>query len=546
LPSASPVVSLTGNPLICDGQSVSLVATGSCNGCTVVWSNGLTGSSIAVSTPGQYTAFFRNNCGDGPGAAAITINAANAPQTVPVITATATTLCNEQSVSLVATGSCNGCTVVWSNGLTGSSIAVSTPGQYTAFFRNNCGDGPGAAAITINAANAPQTVPVITATATTLCSGQSVSLVSTGSCNGCTVVWSNGLTGSSIAVSTPGQYTAFFRNNCGDGPGAAAITINTANAPQTVPVITATATTLCSGQSVSLVAAGNCSGCTVVWSNGLTGSSIAVSTPGQYTAFFRNNCGDGPGAAAITINAANAPQTAPVITVIGNTQLCAGQTTTLFASGSCPGCTLLWSNGQTGSSIQVQSAGVYFAYFLNNCGEGPASAVTSITTDVIYVPAVDVNNQCFLAAPNGTNYQWYLNNQPITEATGQFWMAQVTGYYTLSMTNPAGCTGTSAPLFVNACTTADDEPQEKLLVELFPNPASDRLWLRYSGSGLLTAVRLDLYGLDGRWLGCVLQQDQLQEGITQEVKLLPLPAGTYYYKFWSAQAARWGSIVITP
>ena len=125
-------------------------------------------------------------------------------------------------------------------------------------------------------------------------------------------------------------------------------------------------------------------------------------------------------------------------------------------------------------------------------------------------------------------------------------MAQVTGYYTLSMTNPAGCTGTSDPLFVNACTTADDEPQEKLLVELFPNPASDRLWLRYSGSGLLTAVRLDLYGLDGRWLGCVLQQDQLQEGITQEVKLLPLPAGTYYYKFWSAQAARWGSIVITP
>ena len=316
--------------------------------------------------------------------------------------------------------------------------------------------------------------------------------------------------------------------------------------PAASPLISLTGgSLLCDGQSVSLQASGSCDGCTIVWSNGQSGSTINVGAPGQYTAFFRNSCGDGP-AAAVSIAAGSAPTAAPVVTVIGNTQLCQGQTTTLFASGNCQGCTLHWSNGQTGPSIQVQNAGAYYAYYRNDCGDGPISAVTSITTDIIYVPVFLVNNQCFLAAPNGGAYQWYLNNQPIPEATGQFWMAQVTGYYTLRMTNPAGCTGTSAPLFVNACVTADEDPQEKLAVALFPNPASDRLWLRHGGSGLLTDLRLDLYGPDGRWIGCLLQLAQLPGGSSFELPLPQLPTAVYYYKLRTTEAVVWGSLLIVP
>ncbi len=364
---------------------------------------------------------------------------------------------------------------------------------------------------------------------TNLCNGESTVLTANNVCSGCTVSWSNGQTGPVITISSAGVYTATVSNNCGQSPASNAITVTTGQTPSAPAITAGGPTSLCAGEIVTLSAGNVCSGCTVSWSNGQTGPIITVLSAGTYTARVSNNCGQSPASNAITVTTGQAPS-APAITAGGPTSLCAGESVTLSAGNVCTGCTVSWSNGQTGGSITVSTAGIYTANVSSACGQSPASNALSVTVEPPFKPVIQVNSTCYLAAPSGNDYQWKLNGVDIPGATGQFWVAAETGYYGVRMQNTVNCPGESDPLFVEKCVSSSTEPESAMHLRLYPNPATDRLFLSVDMPEGVHAV-VELFTMEGRLVHRLFEGDFPAGEQTMEWSLPTLPAGVYGCRF---------------
>lgn len=377
------ITSNAPNNTICAGGSVILTAT-SCTG-NVVWSNGTTASSITVSptTNTTYTAICKtNNCTSGS-SSPITITISNSAST-PTVTASKTGICNGETVVLTAS-TCGG-TLTWSNGSTGTSISI-MPGSTGTYSVTCASSGCGSqtsAPVTITVSPAAQT-PGITADKEVVCAGANVNLTAS-NCNG-TLVWSNGVSSSVIAVSP--TITTVYEVTCSTGQCSAKASKTITVKPQpAAPVIAAAKDTICSGESVVLTAH-NCDG-VVTWSTGATTATITVSPTitTSYTAICNVNGCNSPASAPakITVSA-----TAPTITATKET-ICNGGSSTLTAS-NCSG-TIVWSNGQTTSSITVDPSATITYTVTCSAGTCDATASKTITVNTATntAPVISTNN----------------------------------------------------------------------------------------------------------------------------------------------------------
>ena len=120
--------------------------------------------------------------------------------------------------------------------------------------------------------NAIPSAPSVSINNATICSGNSATLTATG-CAG-TVTWSNGATGTTTSVSTTGSYTATCTvSGCTSGnSNTVSLTVNST---PSAPSITIDNSTICSNDEATLSATG-CSGGTITWSNGATGTSTSI------------------------------------------------------------------------------------------------------------------------------------------------------------------------------------------------------------------------------------------------------------------------------
>lgn len=118
-----PTIVITPNPSlsICDGSSATLTASG---GASYLWSTGATSAQITVSSSGTYsvTGTGSNGC-QNTASAAFTVN----PLPTISITASSTSICAGDSVTLTASGAGAGGSYSWSDGQTTAAITV-TPG----------------------------------------------------------------------------------------------------------------------------------------------------------------------------------------------------------------------------------------------------------------------------------------------------------------------------------------------------------------------------------------------------------------------------------
>jgi gliding motility-associated-like protein len=113
-----PIVNISGNTTICNGQSTTLTATG---GGSYQWSNGDNTSSITVTptVPTSYTVVVTNNNGCIDSA---TVNVSVLQQPTAQISGNSS-MCSGQSYTLTASG---GISYLWNTGDTTSTINVST------------------------------------------------------------------------------------------------------------------------------------------------------------------------------------------------------------------------------------------------------------------------------------------------------------------------------------------------------------------------------------------------------------------------------------
>lgn len=382
-PPAAPTVSFSGNTTLCPGESVVLTAENLCTGCTVTWSNGETTPEITVFAAGDYTAAVDDNssttCSQSPASNSVAVATVQAPDAPAVVTSGPTSLCGGETVVLAVDNLCAGCSVLWSTGETSAAITVATDGAYTATVANMCGESPASAAIGVTTGTAPN-APVLSASATVLCPGQTIELIAGNLCADCSVLWSTGDTGPAISVSTAGDYTATVTNACGTSPASAAVAITTGSLPETPAISVAGSTLLCPGETVELTVENLCAGCTVTWSNGETASAVTVSSEGAFYATAANVCGISSASEPVAVSTEILPA-APVVSASGSTLLCPGQTLVLVAESNCSGCSILWSTGETTPEVTVSAAGAYTATVANVCGAGPASAAISVSTE---------------------------------------------------------------------------------------------------------------------------------------------------------------------
>ncbi|KAA9325979.1 LamG-like jellyroll fold domain-containing protein [Adhaeribacter soli] len=191
------------------------------------------------------------------------------------------------------------------------------------------------------------------------------------------------------------------------------------------------------------------SGATSVTFNGTAAASFTVNSATQLTATIP--AGASTGKISITTAGGTAVSstdftvaTALVISPAGPVNLCPGSTVTLTVTGAV---NPVWSNGQTGNSITVNSAGNY--YVTSSYGSGCSRVSNTVTVNAYQaaVPTVTASGSTdfcagasvTLTAPAGmSSYRWS-NGQ-----TTQSLVVSTAGNYTVTVTYPNGCQATSA------------------------------------------------------------------------------------------------------
>jgi hypothetical protein len=163
--------------------------------------------------------------------------------------------------------------------------------------------------------------------------------------------------------------------------------------------------TICAGSSAVLSATGASS---YSWSTGSPFSSIVVSPTATtcYTVWgYSNGC---------VVNAATCVTVMPSVNISGNLNICAGQSTTLFASGSS---SYTWWPGNQNSSSIVVSPTATTCYFVQGSTSGPGSGCNnsdSVCVNVQQAPTINVfgnSTVCAggwvnLIATGGSSYTW--------------------------------------------------------------------------------------------------------------------------------------------
>ena len=404
----TPVVTASAAPsTICSGNSTTLTAH---NASTYLWQpGGLTGSTVSVSPSATITysvvGTSASLCPSTPVTVPVTVN------TTPTITASASpsTICSGDT-SLLSANSAS--TYLWQpGGLTGSTINVE-PGSsitYTVVGSSAalCPSSPLTVAVTVN----PTPTIIASANLPTICSDSSSTLSASGALN---YVWQpGGLTGSTESVTplTSTTYTVVGTTGalCPSAPVTVPINVNT------TPTITVSASqsTICSGNSTILTASG---ASTYSWQpGGMTGSTVSVS-PGSTTTYTVTGtsaalCPSSAFTVVVTVNIT------PTITASASLPLiCSGNATVLTANN---GSSYTWEPGSlTGSSISV-SPGTSTTYTVSDtsaAGCGSANVTVPVTVNQTPTLSLTPLNPAICPAGNvnltaasttaGTTYTW--------------------------------------------------------------------------------------------------------------------------------------------
>jgi gliding motility-associated-like protein len=294
----------------------------------------------------------------------------------------------------------------------------------------------------------PVTTPLIAATNSVICAGETVTLSTSG---GGTYLWSDGQTTASITVNTPGTYTVEVTDPNGCTSTSAPITITLNNT--TSPLVSAGGSVIiCPPAGVTLQSTPASS---YLWSNGETTQSIVVSIPGVYDVQVvdLNGCDASSGTFLVSELIAQ-------ITTNGSSTICQGDAVVLSANTPYldPTATFIWSfngtpiPGATSSTYSATQTGLYTVAVSNGICNQVSAAVQLTVFEATITSTNNVTTICpgstlTLTANTATSYQWLLNGANIAGATNQTYDVTQAGTYAIS-TSDGTCTATSSNFVV--------------------------------------------------------------------------------------------------
>jgi hypothetical protein len=286
------------------------------------------------------------------------------------------------------------------------------------------------------------------------------------------ISWSNGAAGATATNLASGTYTVSITdaNGC-SGINSVTVANNSINLNLTGSAVDA-ACGVANG-SASVTASNGTAPFSYTWSNNANSASIVGLSAGTYTVTVTdvNGCS---GQSSAIVNSQNGP----VLNASASNISCNGANngTAVAAAASGSGTySYVWSNGQTGFSVNNLSAGVYGVTVTDSNGCAANSSVTVSEPSAILLSANSSDVTIAGGADGAVNltvsggsapYSYNWSNNVTTEDLS----AVAAGTYTVTVTDANGCasvsTYTVADGLVNAINT-----QLFGTVNLYPNPA---------------------------------------------------------------------------
>jgi gliding motility-associated-like protein len=257
---------------------------------------------------------------------------------------------------------------------------------------------------------------------------------------GATYLWSTGETTQTIEVSEAGTYSVTVTSECGMLSDEVIVTDENP-APS---IVIAGTTAVCPGETTILTAASN-EEVTYAWSTGETTVSIEVDQPDTYAVTVTDLCGEENVDSIQVVFLENSS-----ITIQGETVVCEGSTITLEAESPAAN-SYEWSEGTTGSTIDISTGGSYSLVVTNDCEvldtsffieELPLPEV-EIISDPVLCPGTDKRIE--VESENIDVFAWS-NGQDREEITVSEW-----GLYTIEASNDCGVVMDSIILVPQGC-----------------------------------------------------------------------------------------------
>lgn len=535
----TPTITASGPTTFCAGNSVTLTSS-SASGNS--WSSGSSAQSIQVSTSGTYTLTTTSNgCTSSSASQIITVNPS---PTIAVNTINPPTSCGTNTGSLVIGGTGSG-SLSWSGNANGTLNSVTLPatipnlgaGNYQVTFTSTSGCTSNQLAPGINDPSAPPT-PVITASGpTTFCEGGSVTLTSSAASGN---VWSNGTSGQTITISTPGTYSVTTTlNSCSSTSTGTVISVIPTPSIVNSGNVNSTNCVTPNG-SISISGSGNG---TLSWSGAGSGTlstalpaTITGLQAGTYSIQFVNQNGCSSNTLSQTISGPTAPA-APQITSTDNTP-CQGDPVTIVSSQSSGN---TWSTGATGSAINVTQSGSYSVTYTDNngCTSAPAS-ITILFNNLPNVTFGAINDVCIYndaitlsqGLPAGGTYSGNgVNGNQFDPETAGLGISDLV----YSFTDGNGCTNVAySTVTVDGCASLND-PDIQLLT-IYPNPANNLVNISCENIILSIKVR----DLNGRLL---FNLDKTSGSNNEVLEIGHLPNGVYQLVITTENGLLYGNII---
>ncbi len=391
---------------ICAGDTSRLSATG---GTYYNWSTGATTSAISVEP--TTTQVYTVSISDGGCYKDTTIQVNVLPAPNPSITAIPDTVCANDSVLLIASGTG---TFTWSTGQTKDSIWVrpSTDSTFILYASNGfCADFV-SKRVYIRA----KVTAVASIRDSVVCPHDTSYLTVTASGGTATYKWSNGATSSSILVTdtVTTTYTATVYGICDSLKLIKTVTV----IPLPKPFITGSSWK-CRGIRDTIKITG---GASYLWSNGDTTSTYFTGPiDGDSTVYVttKNSLG-----CSVTDSFQITLRVVPNITITSPKSACSGDSVSIVASATGTGpFTYSWTpGGETSSTISVQSpqdstTTTYTVTVSNGCS---TSKTTTITAEypVLYTIGtqtliIENDTTVLWASGNSVDYTWEDSNQVV-------------------------------------------------------------------------------------------------------------------------------------
>ncbi len=515
-PASTATLAAISNTTSCLGNSIAL-STSTISGATYTWYNGST-PIIGVTTEtynatisGNYSVKLNNiGCTVPSNSVSLVFN----PLPTLSITTTSSTICAAQSVSINVSGAS---TYLWTGGGNNATYTVSplvnTIYSVTGTDANNCSN-----TATISIVVNPTPTVQITASQLAICPSETATLTLSGAL---TYTWTDNSTSISYTVSptTNTTYSVIGAdvNGC-IGNASVTLTVN----PSPSISISASNSVICSGNSSLLTASG---ANTYSWTNGPNASTYSVSplTNTTYTVIGRdlNNCSN-QGVITLSVNI-----TPTVIATASSNTLCAGQTTTLTASGAS---TYSWVSTGNTSVTEIVSPVINTNYSVIGTDNG-CSATASVQIVANPTPTISVVSSNTLicagesvtltANTNGTVYTW--SNAATTASISV--SPSVTTVYSVTVSDGVCSSSSSITQNVSTCT-AINQLEDLNFINLYPNPFNHSLEVLVNNSNEQNkSITINIYNVLGE---NVYSQKAL--GSKTIINTTDLGNGTYFVR----------------